>query len=179
MSVGMRITTQGMDEIQRVMRNISPKLHPQIQRRAFSKAARLIQKDAAKVQIKAGGGGKNNARAPLKDRLTSRTGTLRRSIRVNKAPLPHAIHIGTDLGYGAVHESGGTVTIGSATVKAHTRSVAFGRKVKPFNVPSHTRKAHKANFPQRPFLAPALRAIGPQIPHLFIVEWKRALDGKS
>ena len=41
---------------------------------------------------------------PVKGILTSRTGTLRRSIRVNRSPLPWAVEVGTDLVYGAVHE---------------------------------------------------------------------------
>ena len=39
-------------------------------------------------------------------RVTSRTGTLRRSIRANLGELPRAAEVGTDLLYGAVHELG-------------------------------------------------------------------------
>jgi hypothetical protein len=69
--------------------------------RALDRAAFLVQEDAAFRQIIPGG-----SDAPHPSRLTSRTGTLRRSIRVNRAG-PLARSIGSDLIYGLVHELGG------------------------------------------------------------------------
>ena len=68
--------------------------------RALDRMAFLVQEDAAANQIIRGGKG-----PPHPTRLTSRTGTLRRSIRVNRSGLERAI--GTDLVYGIVHELGG------------------------------------------------------------------------
>ena len=40
-------------------------------------------------------------------RLTSRTGTLRRSIGVNRRGLPFYIDVGSDVEYARIHELGG------------------------------------------------------------------------
>lgn len=62
-----------------------------------------VQELAAGKYILRGGG----RTAPVHPKfLTSRTGTLRRSIAVNRKPLPFAIEIGTDLVYGPPHEFG-------------------------------------------------------------------------
>jgi len=97
----MRVTVTGVPELQRALERMNPGENKRILRNSLLSMAFEIQADAAKNQIHPGGKG-----PPLPDRLTSRTGTLRRSIRVNRGPLPFAIEIGTDLTYGAVHEFG-------------------------------------------------------------------------
>ena len=76
-----------------------------LKRAPLIKSALLVQKITAKEKIVRG---RPRGSAPLPDRLTSRHGGsgLAGSIRVNKNPLPGAIEIGTDLGYGAIHEFG-------------------------------------------------------------------------
>ena len=66
--------------------------------KALDSMAFQVQANAAMKQIIRGGKG-----PPHPTRLTSRTGTLRRSIRVNRFS-PLARDVGTDLVYGAVHE---------------------------------------------------------------------------
>lgn len=71
--------------------------------RALDRMAFRVQQDAALNQIIRGGSG-----PPHPTRLTSRTGTLRRSIRVNRRG-PYERSVGTDLLYGLVHELGGRI----------------------------------------------------------------------
>jgi len=101
-------------------------------RRALLKSALKVQQIATREKIRAGGvvgTGKSRMNLPpLPDRLTSRTGTLRRSIAVDRSQLPFEVSIGSDLVYAAVHEVGGLVT----------------------------RRSGTAHYPQRPFLKPAL-----------------------
>lgn len=106
MALAFSVKVTGVKKLNKKLRQIDPEQNTKILRRALDKAGLLVQKIAATDKIVRGGSG-----PPLADRLTSRTGALRRSIRVNRAPFPHAIEIGTDLGYGAVHELG----LGAAT----------------------------------------------------------------
>lgn len=168
----LTVKIEGFRELERRLQKMNPKKTPVILKRGLTRVALQIQKNAQKEQIKSGGGGKRNASAPLPNRLTSRTGTGRRSIRVNRGPLPRAIEIGTDLRYMAAHERGGTFTRRSTRVAEHQRVFAFGRRVSSFTVPSHTRKAHSVKMPKRPFLIPAYRQVQPFIPIIFIREWE-------
>ena len=102
MAVALRISVQGLDELHERLDRINPKKNTAWVARALVKSALRVQEIAAKDKIKRGGKG-----PPVPGILTSRTGTLRRSIRVNRSPLPWAVEIGTDLVYGAVHEHGG------------------------------------------------------------------------
>jgi hypothetical protein len=104
--VAMRVTVIGGPELRRQLIQLNPKENPRIPVNALERVAGEIQRNAKDKQIAAGGRGKKRAIPPLPDRLTSRTGTLRRSIGVNRRPLPRAIEIGTPLVYGAVHEFG-------------------------------------------------------------------------
>ena len=104
--VAMRVVVTGVPELQAALRQMNPSLNTKIMKRGMIASALEIQKDAAKYQIAAGGRGSGKALPPLRHSLTSRTGTLRRSIRVDRGPLPFAIEVGTDLIYGAVHEFG-------------------------------------------------------------------------
>ena len=109
------VNVSGIDELQAELRRMGKIGIPE---GFFLKAAFRIQSNAAKKQILSGGGGKKNAKAPHPYQLTSRTGTGRRSIRVNRGPLPNAIEIGTDLVYMSLHEHGGVADFPSRMVKA-------------------------------------------------------------
>ncbi len=87
----------------RVLENATPNEQTRIVHRALRRAAFLIQTDAARNQIQRGGSGPPN---PPPGPLISRTGTLRRSIRVDDSGLPAFVDVGTDLDYGAAHELG-------------------------------------------------------------------------
>ena len=102
MPVSMSISVRGVDELSQKLDRMSPKKNSAWVARALVKAALETQKIAAKEKIKRGGKG-----PPVPHILTSRTGTLRRSIRVNRASLPTAIEVGSDLIYAVVHELGG------------------------------------------------------------------------
>jgi phage gpG-like protein len=172
----LRVNIEGMQELQRRLKQMNPRQNMKIIRNGLIESALKIQRNAAKEQILAGGGGKKNAKPPVPHQLTSRTGTLRRSIKVDRGPLPLAIEVGTDLEYGAVHEFGGTISVPGRVIRAHQRSIAFGKKVAPFTVPSHFRMGHYAEYPQRPFMKPALDVIAPQIPGIFIEAWRKEAD---
>ncbi len=106
MAVQLRVRIVGSKALTKALDKMNPGINKKILRDSLIEAALGIQKDAAGNQILRGGGGKRNATPPVAGRLTSRTGTLRRSIKVDRGPLPFAIEAGTDLVYGAVHEFG-------------------------------------------------------------------------
>jgi phage gpG-like protein len=163
MAVSLSLRVQGLDELQERLNRLSPKKNSAWVARALKKAAFLTQKIAAKEKIKRGGKG-----APVARMLTSRTGTLRRSIRVNRSPLPWAIEVGTDLTYGAVHETGGTFSVPSymRTLAMSTRS--GGSSVA--RVKAHTRK-----YPPRPFLGPGLEKAAKDFDRIFSSEWAKEM----
>ena len=167
------VNVSGLKSVQAALKRANPKANTQIPAKFFTRVAGEIQRNAKDKQIAGGGRGKGKALVALPRKLTSREGTLRRSIRVNRGPLPWAVEVGTDLGYGAVHEFGGRFSIPSANVASHTRNVAFGKKVKPFTVPAHTRKAHTAKYPKRAFMQPALDAITPRMGKILVDVWKK------
>lgn len=89
-------------ELFRDLRRLNPKTNRTIQRNALVEMGLLVQRNAAEQQIRPGGG-----RGPaVPGRLTSRTGALRRSIALNREPLPGAVETGTPLLYGPPHEFG-------------------------------------------------------------------------
>jgi hypothetical protein len=99
------VSVVGTKELKRKLEKMNPGVNKKIVRNSLIESALAIQRDAAKNQILAGGGGKGDGMTKPHPRyLTSRTGTLRRSIKVDRGPLPFAIEVGTDLGYGAYHE---------------------------------------------------------------------------
>ncbi len=102
MAVALSIEVKGFAELQRLFHRIRPDTNPSWVSRALVNGALLVQKVAAEEKIRRGGSG-----PPVPDVLTSRTGTLRRSIAVNRTQLPFSVSVGTDLIYGLVHELGG------------------------------------------------------------------------
>jgi hypothetical protein len=173
MAVNVRVSVSGLTELNKALRAISPQHRPKILRDGLLAIGLEIQRDATQNQI-IRGGGKN---APVNPhRITSRTGYGRRSIRVNRKELPHAIEVGSDVGYMAVHEIGGTVRVPRHVVAAHTRRVAFGVRTKPFVVPEHFRGPYTVRYPARPWLKPAVEAVTPRMPLLFLSAWEKALS---
>lgn len=106
MPVQLRVRIVGSKALTKALDKMNPGLNKKILRDSLIEAALAIQKDAAGNQILRGGGGKRNARPAVAGQLTSRKGTLRRSIKVDRGPLPFAIESGTDLIYGPLHEFG-------------------------------------------------------------------------
>ena len=102
MPVSVRIDLKGNKAYQRMLTRINPKKNPKFVTRALLKAALLVQELAATEKIKRSG--PKDVVDPI--RVTSRTGTLRRSIAIDKAGTPHFITIGSNLIYAGVHELG-------------------------------------------------------------------------
>jgi HK97 gp10 family phage protein len=118
MAVSLSIRVDGIPELKKQLDRLSPKKNPRWVRRALIDCAELTQKISAEEKIirggrfrgpkgPRGGKGKMTDAAVHATKLTSRSGRLRDSIRVNHSPLPWAIEVGTDVVYAAVHEFGG------------------------------------------------------------------------
>ena len=122
---------------------------------------------AASRKILPGGRG-----TPKKKILTSRSGTLRRSLglsaSIDRRGLPNFIEGGSRLKYARVHEIGGGVIVKAHNRKGYTRK--NGAKVK-----SHRVKTHLATFSKRAFLAPALRDAQQRFPAIFEKHLARVL----
>ncbi len=106
MVVPLRVSIVGDKALQKALKRANPAVNTRIIRESLLEAAGRVQADAAGVQITGGGRGKGKGLAPLPNKLTSRTGALRRSIAVDRRPLPLAVEVGTDLAYGSIHEFG-------------------------------------------------------------------------
>ena len=102
MASTIRVRITGIEQVRAMLKKLTPAESKQIVVDSLLECAHMIQRNAAEKQIIAGG-----KSAPDPTRLTSRTGTLRSSIAINRSPLPAAIEIGTHLVYGLVHEFGG------------------------------------------------------------------------
>jgi phage gpG-like protein len=103
----------------------------------------------------------------IADKLTSRTGALRSSIRVVAQPL--AALVGPTVKYGAIHEFGGTITQGARSRRASSRNL--GNLMGKVTVDGKVRRrvvGHKIamvraysiggaviRIPPRPYLRPA------------------------
>jgi hypothetical protein len=113
---------------------VDPLKHPEPFRRALTKAGFKAQTRATTVYFLSGGG------PPDPQRLTSRSGRLRRSIALDTSSLSSfAVALGTNVVYGPPHE--------------------FGH----------------GPLPPRPFIAPAIADVLPELPDLFADEWLRSI----
>ena len=141
----MRLETEvdGDEQVRRVLTNINPGKHPAFVKRALTKSGLLVQRNAALKQMIRGG-----RQAPAPTKLTSRTGTGRRSIRVDRSGLRQFyVDIGSDLRYMQLHETGGLVS----------------------------RRGHSFRMPRRAYMAPALAAVQDSFPAVFTKEWSKEL----
>jgi phage gpG-like protein len=99
--------------------------------------------------------------APVADRLTSRSGTLRASIRVVEDKASLSAFVGPTVKYGRIHEFGGAITTMALGRLAGARK--HGRKFKLggdwhqtyVDVKAHHRGSYTINMPARPYLWPA------------------------
>jgi phage gpG-like protein len=163
MPVALSISVEGVEAVHQRLERLNIRSHPGLVIRALDKCAELTQEIAATKKIIRGGKG-----PPHPHKLTSRTGTLRRSIAVSRRHLPWAIDIGTDLVYGAVHEEGGTVNVGSYSraIGSSTRSGGASMAL----VRSHTR-----TYPKRAYLVPALEEAANHFDDIFAREIEKEL----
>jgi phage gpG-like protein len=102
MAATVKVTIIGMPQVRAMLKRLTPAESRKVVVDSLLECAHTIQRNAAEKQILPGGKG-----PPDPKQLTSRTGTLRGSIAVNRSPLPAAVEIGTHLVYGPVHELGG------------------------------------------------------------------------
>ena len=115
-SLNLTVKVEGLRKLDRALRRTNPKTAPHIIRRSVSQACYAVQRRATQVEIIRGG-----KQPPHPSRVTSRTGTLRRSIAVDLSDLRSGIgHVGTALGYGAIHELG----LGRYPVRAYLKPAA-------------------------------------------------------
>lgn len=168
--VQVKVTLRGSQQLDAALRRISPANAPQILSRSLRKIGLQIAKVAKDETIIRGG-----RQRPHPTKLTSRSGTGRRSIRTDLTRLPRAVSIGSDLVYMAVHETGGTFTVPRHNVRTHRRTVAFGRRVAPYVVGPFERGPYSARFPRRSWLAPAVRKVRPTMGRIFLDEMRRSL----
>lgn len=159
MAIAFRVSADGFDDVQRVLKTLDVKARPRPIARGLTKIGLLVQKIATQDVMIRGGQG-----PPHPTRLTSRTGTLRRSYSVNRRRLPQFVEVGTPLIYGRTHELGFQ---GTVTVRRHERSVAFGRRTSPFSVGPYQRRM---NLRARPVLQPALRKAQPRMQPILLAE---------
>ena len=159
MASKIRISIEGDDLARAVIRGMNPAENPAFVRRSLVKGGLMIQRNAAKIQIKRGGKG-----PALANKLTSRTGTGRRSIRVDRGGLSRFfVEIGSDLKYMQLHESGGTVFRRSHFRRTPTGGTAFV-------------SGHLATYPSRPFLAPAMKEVSRKLELVFAEDWEREIN---
>ena len=135
---------EGSREVLAGLARLNPGQNRKIAGRALTESMLLALRNSATRAIFPGGKG-----PPKADMLTSRTGTLRRSLAssfaLDRSGLPRYIEGGTNLVYGAVHEYGGTTPLGNT-----------GQMM-----------------PRRPFLEPGLRMSEDQFPAIFAKWWAR------
>lgn len=87
--------------------------------------------------------------APIADKLTSRTGALRASIRSEQSGTGE-YSVGPTVKYGRIHEFGGEIQVSAHTVLSHWRHLA-DRSTK---VKAYTRGGWVTKMPARPYLTP-------------------------
>ena len=154
------IHVEGVARVLAALDQLSPARNPKFVGDFLYSVAFAISTKAKRETIIRGGGMK----APVHPtRITSRTGKGRDSIAVDADNSPVSVSVGTNVGYMLLHEFGGDVSVRGSIVASHTRKIAFGKRRKPFTVPSYYRSAHGATYPARPWLRPAVELVEPQI----------------
>ena len=138
------------------LERLNPAVNKTIAARALTESMLTVLRYAATKAIYPGGG----RRAPVKSNiLTSRTGTLRRSLSssfaLDRSGLPRYLEGGTNLIYGAVHEYG--------------RSGRSGLRGAAGPLRPGTNRGTRA----RPFLRPALAATQREFEGIFTKWWER------
>ena len=86
--------------------------------------------------------------------LTSRTGTLRRSIRSMAAGEGRAV-IGPTVKYGRIHEFGGIINVQAHSRLPGSRTIGKGKTKRTQGVGAYAVPAYTVNMPKRPYLRPA------------------------
>ncbi len=160
------------DKFTRALRSTSPRENVKIVSDLLRTLAFNTQSIAAQKKIIRGGSG-----PAVKGKLTSRTGTGRRSIGVDLSGAPRFAEVGSSLGYMALHETGGRVNIPRKFVKGHFRTQAFGKTFDRFRVKGFFVNPHKANFPPRPWLAPAVKDALKNAPNIAVKIWEQHSRG--
>ena len=183
--VSISVTTSGAESLRRQLAQLGDDLERGAVFDSLLEIGFEIQTNAAQSQII------RSSLGPVSPtRVTSRTGSLRRSIGVDWAKdrrkgdpampsgvSPLRVRVGSVLNYAGVHEVGGRVDRPTVTVAAHRRTVAFGRRIPGgFTVPAHTRRGGTSLYPARPYLKPALDKVTPRMAGIMSRRLQAALD---
>lgn len=156
----MGVEIVNLDSLLDGIRNLSIEEQRSAFTSALTQSGFIIARNAQNQMIR---GGKQK---PVDDKLTSRTGTGRRSIRSDRPEVKKGssfVEVGTDLKYMSAHETGGIFI-----KKAHTRVLESGKVVKV--------KSHPLLLPQRSFLEPGAEASGDEIEAIWIAVWDEAIS---
>ena len=137
----LNVTITGLDKVVSKYEQMPNKIHDGVFR-AVTKLALMLegyvktQKLSGQVLNKQTGRLMSSIHNDITDQGTSIIGRV-----FSAQPMPYA----------AIHEFGFS---GSETVRAHIRTMVFGREVGPFTVPSFTRQM---NMPERSFMRSSLK----------------------
>lgn len=182
-----RINTEvlGADEADKALTELA-KQFPAAAYRGVMKGAIVVQGSAKSEFIRTQGEsyvtrtGKTRYRAlgaPVADKLTSRTGALRASIRVVGDEASASAYVGPAVVYGRIHEFGGDISIAAHSrlatlagrrqkvkaavynIRTHKRRMAtIGKRLNIYSVAEHEVAARTMHIPARPYLRPAYYA---------------------
>lgn len=171
MPAAINIHVEGVARLLAALDRMSPQRQPKFVGDFLVTVGLAIQTKAQRETI-----ARSSKGAVLANRITRRTGRGPDSISVDRDALPFSVTVGSDVGYMALHEEGGEVAVPGKIVREHTRTKAFGKRRKPFVVPSHYRSAHGASYPARPWLRPAVALVEPEIERLLERHMTAQLD---
>jgi len=102
-AVAFRVNVKGLEQTRAYFKRLGKQIPASAVPDGLVELGLWIQSNAAREQIIRGG---PKGAPPDARQLTSRTGTLRRSIRVDRQGLPKVVSVGSDLEYARPHELG-------------------------------------------------------------------------
>lgn len=150
----IRVDPKEFARIDRLLEAVSPKKNKRIWKIGLERIASDLQEIVSRDESIIRRAGRGPA---ILGKLTNRHGGtgLLGSFEMDLRKIPKSVAVTTDRVYAPVHEDGLTVTI-----PAHTRESVKGKR--------HKVRAHRARFPKRPFLKPALDKGQPKLVPIMI-----------
>lgn len=164
----LTVKVEGTKQLLDGLAKLNPQLNTLIIQGALKEMVLLAMRTSARKHLI-----RSSKGAVQPKRLTSRHGTLRRSLGLStnidkrgfRSPNEPFIEGGTHLNYGRVHELGFKGRRRGGQVRAHTRKGGI-------SVKRHGRRGAKVNFPERPFLAPGLAEASSKFEAIFVKHWR-------
>jgi phage gpG-like protein len=182
----VKVTVLGGEQFVRRMNGMASGLE-RVRSDAARVGAQMVQGFAMREGFYIGSVGVDQG-PPKPDKLTSRTGNLRGSIRTENGP-PGVAYVGPTAVYGAIHEFGGTIQQRAMTRLAGGRRIAVAKLLKSGKystkqtvratqrVRAHERGAYAIHMPARPYLRPAFQKHEREIQDAMIRRIIRGLGG--